>query len=93
MGRQYCDERQNLDEAINEIEDYIGSGLMTVEAVPAVIGLCVAALLVASSVICTTDMNPKVLGIPVLGFAGYAFAMVVSIFLTVKYLWSKRKKK
>ena len=57
------------------------------------IGLCVAALLVASSVICTTDMNPKVLGIPVLGFAGYAFAMVVSIFLTVKYLWSKRKKK
>ncbi len=34
---------KNLDEAINEIEDYIGSGLMTVEAVPAVIGLCVAA--------------------------------------------------
>lgn len=57
------------------------------------IGLCVAALLIASSVICTTDMTPKVLGIPVLGFAGYAFAMAVSIFLTVKYLWSKRKKK
>ena len=34
---------KNLDEAIDEIEDYIGSGLMTVEAVPAVIGLCVAA--------------------------------------------------
>ena len=58
-----------------------------------VVGICVAALLIASSVICTTDMTPKILGIPVLGFAGYAFAMVVSIFLTVRYLWSKRKKR
>lgn len=57
-----------------------------------VVGLCVAALLIASSVICTTDMTPKILGIPALGFAGYAFAMVVSIFLTVRYLWSKRNK-
>ena len=58
-----------------------------------VVGLCVAALLIASSVICTTDMTPKILGIPALGFAGYAFAMVVSIFLTVRYLWSKRIKR
>ena len=58
-----------------------------------VVGLCVAALLIASSVICTTDMTPKILGIPALVFAGYAFAMVVSIFLTVRYLWSKRKKR
>ena len=58
-----------------------------------VVGLCVAALLIASSVICTTDMTPKILGIPALGFAGYAFAMVVSLFLTVRYLWSKRKKR
>ena len=58
-----------------------------------VVGLCVAALLIASSVICTTDMTPKILGIPALGFAGYAFAMVVSIFLTVRYLWRKRKKR
>lgn len=58
-----------------------------------VVGLCVAALLIASSVICTTDMTPKILRIPALGFAGYAFAMVVSIFLTVRYLWSKRKKR
>ena len=58
-----------------------------------VVGLCVAALLIASSVICTTDMTPKILGIPALGFAGYAFATVISIFLTVRYLWSKRKKR
>ena len=34
---------ENLDEAIDELADYIGSGLMAVEAVPAAIGLCVAA--------------------------------------------------
>lgn len=34
---------ENLSHAIDDISDYIGSGLMTVEAVPAAIGLCVAA--------------------------------------------------
>lgn len=34
---------KDLSEAMDEISDYIGSGLMTVEAVPAAIGLCVAA--------------------------------------------------
>ena len=34
---------ENLDQTMNEIADYIGSGLMAVEAVPAAIGLCVAA--------------------------------------------------
>ena len=34
---------KDLSQAIDDIADYIGSGLMTVEAVPAVIGLCVAA--------------------------------------------------
>ena len=33
----------DLDTAIDELADYIGSGLMAVEAVPAAIGLCVAA--------------------------------------------------
>lgn len=33
----------SLSEAIDELSDYIGSGLMAVEAVPAAIGLCVAA--------------------------------------------------
>ena len=57
-----------------------------------VVGLCVAALLIASSVICTTDMTPKILGIPALGFAGYAFAMVVSIFLTEDIFGAKEKR-
>lgn len=34
---------RDLSEAMDELSDYIGSGLMAVEAVPAAIGLCVAA--------------------------------------------------
>lgn len=58
-----------------------------------VIGVCIAALLVASSIICTTDMEPKILGIPFLGFAGYAFALGASIFLTLRYIINKIKHK
>ena len=36
-------EAPDLKSAVNSIGDYIGSGLMTVEAVPAAIGICVAA--------------------------------------------------
>ncbi len=41
-------------------------------------GLLVAALLMGSSLICTTDMIPQILGIPVLGFAGYTVALVMA---------------
>ena len=58
-----------------------------------VIGVCIAALLVASSIICTTDMEPKILGIPFLGFAGYAFALAASVFLTLRYIINKVKRK
>lgn len=58
-----------------------------------VIGVCIAALLVSSSIICVTDMTPKVFGIPLLGFAGYAFALVCSTLLTVRYIYHKLKKK
>ena len=60
-----------------------------------VIGLCIAALLISSSIICTTNMQPQVLGIPLLGAAGYAFALLASSLLVIRYLWQKfrRKKK
>ena len=54
-----------------------------------VIGLCVAALLVSSSIICTTDMTPKAFGIPLLGFLGYAIAFTVSVLLLIRYVWRK----
>lgn len=54
-----------------------------------VIGFCVAALLVSSSIICTTRMQPEVFGIPLLGFAGYAFALIVSTLLLIRYIYHK----
>ena len=49
-----------------------------------VIGLGVAALLIASSVMCTTSMEPRIFGIPVLGAVGFSFAMIVSGFLILR---------
>ena len=42
--------------------------------------LCCQRCLLHLVLICTTDMTPKILGIPALGFAGYAFAMRASCF-------------
>ena len=48
-----------------------------------VMGLWVMALLISSSIICTTNMKPKIWGIPALGAFGYliAFAIVMYVFL------------
>ncbi len=54
-----------------------------------VIGLGVAALLIASSVMCTTSMEPRIFGIPVLGAIGFSFAMVVSGFLILRNIGLK----
>lgn len=60
-----------------------------------VIGVCVAALLLSSSVLCMTDMEPKIFHIPVLGFAGYVIALSVTAFLTLRYFlrrWKNRRR-
>ena len=53
--------------------------------------LCIinAAILVASSLICTTNMTPRILGIPLLGFFGYFTALILSGIL----MWDIIKKK
>ena len=48
-----------------------------------IVCIIAAALLVASSLICTTDMQPKTLGIPTLGFVGYLVALILGIILIV----------
>ncbi|MCR4992133.1 MAG: AarF/ABC1/UbiB kinase family protein [Lachnospiraceae bacterium] len=54
-----------------------------------VIGLGVAALLVASAIMCTTQMEPRVFGIPLLGALGFSFAMAVSGFLVLRNIGLK----
>jgi ubiquinone biosynthesis protein len=57
-----------------------------------VIGMCVAALLISSSTICTTDMEPKILGIPALGVLGYVAALLIAMFFSLRHWHRKRKK-
>ena len=49
-----------------------------------------AALIIASSLICTTDMKPKIAGIPLIGFMGFIGAAILGIWLVYGIL-TKRK--
>jgi ubiquinone biosynthesis protein len=53
-----------------------------------IVSILAASLLLGSSIVSTTNMSPKTLGIPTLGFVGYVAAMVLSIWLIIT---SKRK--
>ena len=56
------------------------------------LGIWVMALLVSSSILCTTDMKPKLFGIPALGFVGYVLAILLVIYIAVSYLIHRKKK-
>mgnify|MGYP006985694520 FL=1 len=58
-----------------------------------IICILIAALFMASSLICTTDMDPKILGIPALGFVGFMIALAMSIWLFFKMLQLHRRNK
>ena len=67
----------NLDRMINRI----------------VVCVLIAALLMGSSIICTTNMKPKVLGILLIGFLGFMIAFGMSLWLFVKMLFLHQKNK
>lgn len=48
-----------------------------------IVGIISAALLVGSSLICTTDMHPQILGIPALGIVGFLAAASLCIWLLI----------
>ena len=55
-----------------------------------VLGLWVMALLISSSIICTTDMSPKILGIPALGAIGYILAFLIVLYVFIKHIFSRK---
>ena len=55
-----------------------------------VMGLWVMALLISSSIICTTDMKPKIMGIPALGAFGYMIAFMIVMYVFLKHIFSKK---
>ena len=54
-----------------------------------IIAVLCAALLLGSSTICTTNMTPKIMEIPLLGVFGYLAALVLSL----RLIWDINKKK
>ena len=54
-----------------------------------VMGLWVMALLISSSIICTTDMKPKMLGIPALGFFGYVLAFLICLYVFIRHWFTR----
>ena len=55
-----------------------------------VMGLWVMALLISSSIICTTDMTPKFMEIPALGAFGYLMAFAIVMYVFIKHIFSKK---
>lgn len=56
-----------------------------------VIGICITALLISSSIICTTDMKPKMFGIPAFGAFGYFIAFGAVFYFMGRYVIRKLK--
>ena len=54
--------------------------------------LCIimASLIVSSSLLCTTNMQPQILGIPALGFLGFLTALIMGVILIITI--NKRRK-
>lgn len=57
-----------------------------------VMGLWVMALLISSSIICTTDMQPQILGIPALGAGGYLCAVILVFYVFLRHIFPRKRK-
>ena len=55
-----------------------------------IVCILIAAGLIGSSLLCTTDMQPKLLGIPLLGFFGYTVSFILGVLLLVDIFIRKR---
>jgi ubiquinone biosynthesis protein len=55
-----------------------------------VVGILAGCLVIGSSILCTTDMTPRIFGIPLLGALGYTAAFVMTVWLVARILKRKR---
>ncbi|NLT96925.1 MAG: AarF/ABC1/UbiB kinase family protein [Christensenellaceae bacterium] len=56
-----------------------------------IVGIVNAAAVIGSSILCTTDMDPKLLGIPLLGVLGFTASFITTVWLIVRILRANRK--
>lgn len=68
--------------------------LTSLDAVSGRIGLAMisAGLFIGSSILCTTNMTPQVLEVPVLGFLGFLGAFVLGVYVIWQTVVSRKKK-
>ena len=57
-----------------------------------VLGMWVLALLIASSILCTSDMEPKVFRMPLLSFLGFVMAGGIVLFLIIRHFATRPKR-
>ena len=60
---------------MKRVEDMVGDMILCIIA---------ASMILSSSLICTTNMQPKILEIPALGFVGFVGAFAMGVYLIVK---------
>lgn len=58
-----------------------------------IVCILIAALLLGSCLVCTTDMEPKILGIPLIGFLMLVVALLMGVWLFVKMFFLHRRNK
>jgi len=56
-----------------------------------IVGIVNAAAVIGSSILCTTDMDPKLLGIPLLGVLGFTASFFTTVWLIARILRANRK--
>ncbi|MGI6590788.1 MAG: ABC1 kinase family protein [Eggerthellaceae bacterium] len=59
----------------------------------ATMGIIVAGLFVGASLLCTTQMEPRILGVPVIGFFGYLCGLILAVYCVWKVQKGEREKR
>ena len=76
---------------LKNIEDPVNALRRSVERLE--LGIITAGLFMGSCLLCLTDMEPRVLGIPIIGFLGFGCALVMAIYLVWKLHYAEKAKR
>lgn len=76
---------------LKNIEEPVNALRRSVERLE--LGIITAGLFMGSSMLCLTNMEPRILGIPIIGFLGFSCALVAAIYLVWKLRVAERANK
>lgn len=76
---------------LKNIEEPVNALRRSVERLE--LGIITAGLFMGSSMLCLTNMEPRILGIPIIGFLGFSCALVAAVYLVWKLRVAERANK